>query len=69
MREDIQQLTAKESEIIRMRFGFQGAEPLKLREIAKKLNMSPEGIRRIEMKALAKLKNHLSKQGIYGALN
>lgn len=69
VREDIQQLTAKESEIIRLRFGFQGAEPMKLREIAKKLAMSPEGIRRIEMKALAKLKNQLSKQGIYGALN
>jgi len=69
LREDIQQLTAKESEIIRLRFGFQGAEPMKLREIAKELHMSPEGIRRIEMKALAKLKNHLSKQGVYGALN
>jgi len=69
VREDIQQLTAKESEIIRMRFGFQGAEPMKLREIAKKMKMSPEGIRRIEMKALSKLKNHLSKQGVYGALN
>ena len=69
VRENIQQLTARESEIIRMRFGFQGAEPLKLREIAKKMKMSPEGIRRIEMKALAKLKNHLSKQGVYGALN
>ncbi|HSQ35979.1 MAG TPA: RNA polymerase sigma factor RpoD/SigA [Candidatus Binatia bacterium] len=69
VRENIQQLTARESEIIRLRFGFQGAEPLKLREIAKRMKMSPEGIRRIEMKALAKLKNHLSKQGIYGALN
>jgi len=69
LREDIQQLTAKESEIIRLRFGFKGAEPMKLREIAKELHMSPEGIRRIEMKALAKLKNHLSKQGVYGALN
>jgi RNA polymerase sigma factor (sigma-70 family) len=69
LREDIQQLTPKESEIIRMRFGFHGSEPMKLREIAKKLQMSPEGIRRIEMKALAKLKNHLTKQGVYGALN
>jgi RNA polymerase primary sigma factor len=67
--EDIQKLTAREAEIIRLRFGFQGAEPQKLREIAKQLNMSPEGIRRIEIKALAKLKNQLSKQGIYGALN
>lgn len=67
--EDIQKLTAREAEIIRLRFGFQGAEPQKLREIAKQLNMSPEGIRRIEIKALAKLKNQLSKQGVYGALN
>jgi len=69
LRENIQQLTQRESEIIQMRFGFQGEDPMKLREIAKKLHMSPEGIRRIEMKALSKLKNHLSKQGIYGALN
>ncbi len=67
--EDIEKLTAREAEIIRLRFGFQGEEPQKLREIAKQLNMSPEGIRRIEIKALAKLKNQLRKQGIYGALN
>jgi RNA polymerase primary sigma factor len=69
VREDIQKLSDREAEIIHLRFGFQGEEPLKLREIAKNLKMSPEGIRRIEIKALAKLKNQLLKQGIYGALN
>ncbi len=69
VREDIEKLTAREAEIIRLRFGFQGEDPQKLREIAKQLKMSPEGIRRIEIKALAKLKNQLLKQGIYGALN
>lgn len=69
VREDIEKLTAREAEIIRLRFGFQDEEPQKLREIAKQLKMSPEGIRRIEIKALAKLKNQLKKQGIYGALN
>jgi RNA polymerase primary sigma factor len=69
VRDDIQKLTAREAEIIRLRFGFRGEDPLKLREIAKQLKMSPEGIRRIEIKALAKLKNQLLKQGIYGALN
>lgn len=69
VREDIEKLTAREAEIVRLRYGFRGGEPLKLREIAKKLKMSPEGIRRIEMKALAKLKNQLKVQGIYGALN
>ena len=69
VREDIEKLTAREAEIIRLRFGFRGEEPQKLREIAKQLKMSPEGIRRIEIKALAKLKNQLHQQGIYGALN
>jgi RNA polymerase primary sigma factor len=69
VQEDIQNLTPREAEIIRLRFGFQGEDPQKLREIAKHLKMSPEGIRRIEMKALAKLKKQLHKQGIYGALN
>lgn len=69
VQEDIQKLTPREAEIIRLRFGFQGEDPQKLREIAKHLRMSPEGIRRIEMKALAKLKSQLHKQGIYGALN
>lgn len=69
VRDDIQKLTQREAEIIRLRFGFRGEDPQKLREIAKQLKMSPEGIRRIEIKALAKLKNQLKKQGIYGALN
>jgi RNA polymerase primary sigma factor len=66
---DIEQLTDKEAKVIKMRFGFGGQDPMKLREIAKKMNMSPEGIRRIEMKALHKLRNTLKKQGIYGVLN
>jgi RNA polymerase nonessential primary-like sigma factor len=69
LNEDLQDLTPREAEIIRLRFGFRGEEPMKLREIAKKLDMSPEGIRRIELKALAKLKRTLVKQGVYGVLN
>jgi DNA-directed RNA polymerase sigma subunit (sigma70/sigma32) len=42
---------------------------MKLREIAKKLDMSAEGVRRIELKALKKLRNKLMQQGIYGVLN
>lgn len=69
VREDVEELTNKESEVIKMRFGFGDFEPLKLREIAKKLDMSPEGIRRIEIKALRKLRQRLLKQGVYGVLN
>ena len=42
---------------------------MKLREIAKRMGMSPEGVRRIELKALKKLRNRLMHQGIYGVLN
>jgi RNA polymerase primary sigma factor len=69
IRKDIEHLTEKEAKVIKMRFGFSGEEPMKLREIAKRMGMSPEGIRRIEMKALIKLKKRLMKQGVYGVLN
>jgi RNA polymerase primary sigma factor len=69
VREDVEELTDKEAEVIKLRYGFADHEPMKLREIAKKLEMSPEGIRRIELKALKKLKNKLTQQGVYGVLN
>lgn len=69
IREDIEELTEKEARVIKMRFGFNKEEPMKLREIAKIMKMSPEGVRRIEMKALSKLKRKLIKKGIYGVLN
>lgn len=69
IREDIEELTEKEAKVVKMRFGFNQEEPLKLREIAKIMNMSPEGVRRIEMKALSKLKRKLIKKGVYGVLN
>ena len=69
IREDIEDLTDKEAKVIKMRFGFNQEEPMKLREIAKVMSMSPEGVRRIEMKALSKLKRKLVKKGIYGVLN
>jgi RNA polymerase primary sigma factor len=69
IREDIEDLTPKEASVVKMRYGFGEEDPMKLREIAKKMDMSPEGVRRIEMKALAKLKKKLLVQGVYGVLN
>jgi RNA polymerase primary sigma factor len=69
IQEDVKELTDKEAEVIKMRYGFGEGEAMKLREIAKKLDMSPEGVRRIELKALKKLRNKLVQQGIYGVLN
>ena len=69
IREDVAELTEKEAEVIGLRYGFGDEDPMKLREIAKNLKMSPEGVRRIELKALKKLRNKLVHQGIYGVLN
>ncbi|MGD2088133.1 MAG: RNA polymerase sigma factor RpoD/SigA [Candidatus Aminicenantes bacterium] len=69
IQEDVKELTDKEAEVIKMRYGFGEMDAMKLREIAKKLDMSPEGVRRIELKALKKLRNKLIQQGIYGVLN
>lgn len=69
IRDDVDELTEKEAEVIKMRYGFGDKDPMKLREIAKELEMSPEGVRRIELKALKKLRNKLIHQGIYGVLN
>ena len=67
--DNIEELTEKESMVIKLRFGFKKDDPMRLREIAKEMNMSPEGIRRIEARALVKLKKMLLKQGVYGVLN
>lgn len=69
VREDVEELTEKEAQVIKLRYGFQSQESMKLREIAKKMEMSPEGVRRIELKALKKLRDKLRHQGIYGVLN
>ena len=68
-KEGRKELTDKEAEVINMRYGFGEQDAMKLREIAKKLDMRPEGVRRIELKALKKLRNKLMQQGIYGVLN
>lgn len=66
---DIDELTEREAMVIKFRYGFNNKLPMRLREIAKEMGMSPEGIRRIELKALKKLRNKLYKQGVYGVLN
>ena len=49
-------LTPREREIICMRFGLDGAEPLTQREIAVKYNISRSYVSRIENKAVEKLR-------------
>ena len=65
MRQDIRQqlqfLTAREAEIITMRFGLDGKESRTLEEVGRKFKVSRERIRQIQDMALTKLRRRLEK--------
>lgn len=52
----IGQLSVREAQILRMRYGLDGAETYTLAEIGQKLNLSRERIRQLERQALARLR-------------
>ena len=49
-------LTEREAEVIRLRYGLDGGEPLAQREVAAKYNISRSYVSRIEKKAVEKLR-------------
>lgn len=51
----LKELNVKEEQVIKMRYGFNGNEPLSLSQIGGKLNLSKERIRQIEARAITKL--------------
>lgn len=53
----INTLTPREQEIIRMRFGFYGGEPMTLEEVGQKFNITRERIRQIEKKCIRRLRH------------
>ncbi|MCU0688711.1 MAG: RNA polymerase sigma factor RpoD/SigA [Phycisphaerales bacterium] len=52
----------REAKILRMRFGFDGHEPLTLKEIAAEIGISRERVRQIADEALKKLNDQLSDE-------
>jgi RNA polymerase nonessential primary-like sigma factor len=60
LRRDLQQLmadlTIREQDVIRMRFGLGDGTPYSLAEIGRALELSRERVRQIESKALQKLR-------------
>ncbi len=56
-----QRLTAKESEVIYYRFGFNGDSIRDLESVSRHLNVTRERVRQIEMKAIRKLMHPITK--------
>ena len=52
-------LTSREAEIVRLRYGLQGGEPMTQRQLAERLGISRSYVSRIEKKALQKLRARL----------
>ncbi|MBZ2175862.1 sigma-70 family RNA polymerase sigma factor [Schnuerera sp. xch1] len=57
-------LTPKEKEVLKLRFGLNGGDPLTLETIGNKYNLTRERIRQIENKALKKIKRLNLKNGL-----
>ena len=55
-------LDEREAEIVRLRYGLDGAPPKTQREVAKDCNISRSYVSRIEKKALEKLRSELEKE-------
>src|SRR4051812_13494767 len=55
IRRTVDELPETERNVLKLRYGINGNAPTPLRETGKRLGMSPERVRQIESKALAKL--------------
>ncbi|MCP4129761.1 MAG: RNA polymerase sigma factor RpoD/SigA [bacterium] len=53
----LETLTESEKQILKMRFGLEGKEPMSLQQIGDKFNLSKERIRQIEKKAIRRLRH------------
>jgi len=52
----LSQLNDREQQILKLRFGLEGSEPLTLAEIGRLINVSRERVRQLESKAIMKLR-------------
>ena len=64
IRRALDQLDPAARQVIEMRFGIGGAEPLPLREVAKRTGLSAEGVRKLEGRALRRLAEERELQAL-----
>jgi RNA polymerase primary sigma factor len=60
----LSQLAPQERDVIALRFGLKGGQPLTLEESGKRLGYSRERVRQIEFKAMKKLRNNTRAAGL-----
>lgn len=69
LHDSLDELDAKEEQVIRLRFGLDGRDPKTLKEIGEMMNLSRERIRQIEAQALDKLNRSSKCQRLRSYLN
>jgi RNA polymerase primary sigma factor len=55
----LDEIEPREAEVLRLRFGLNGAEPLTLKQIGKQLGLTRERVRQLQKNALAQLNEYL----------
>jgi RNA polymerase primary sigma factor len=64
IRRALERLDARGRQVIELRFGLDGSEPLPLREVAKRMGLSAEGVRKLERRALRTLAEERELQAL-----
>lgn len=69
VREALNELDIREADVLKLRFGIGGDDPLTLQEIGERLGLTRERIRQIEQKAMEKLARSQRVKQLRGYLN
>ena len=64
IRKALTRLDARGRQVIELRFGLDGSEPLPLREVARRMGLSAEGVRKLERRALRTLAEERELQAL-----
>jgi RNA polymerase primary sigma factor len=64
IRKALDRLDTRGRQVIELRFGLDGNEPLPLREVAKRMGLSAEGVRKLERRALRTLAEERELQAL-----
>jgi len=67
--EALNELTEREQEVVRMRFGLDDGQPRTLEEVGRFFGVTRERVRQIESKTLAKLRHPLRSDKLKDYLN